>query len=63
MRRIRFAVASLPFLLVLSGLSGCSESTKVESPEVSPEAKKADLDAQKGMMEFMKTKGQSKAKK
>jgi hypothetical protein len=62
MRRTQHASAvfTLLFALLGLGLGGCGESQKVDKIQVSPEAKQADEGAQKGMREFMESKGKTK---
>jgi hypothetical protein len=60
MRRLLLASA---VLILPSAWLGCGEDKKTDTIQTSPEAKKADEGAQKGMQDFMKTKGQSRPNK
>jgi hypothetical protein len=48
------------FIAMLGLSSGCDSGNTTSDAPLSEEAKKADSNIQGGMMEFMKTKGQSK---
>jgi hypothetical protein len=57
------AAALAPIALcTLAFVSGCGDDKSTSSVSASPEAKKADADVQKSMMEYMKTKGAQKKK-
>ena len=60
MRRLHLALSAFALTVSLSVVSGCDSGTKVEDIKISPEAKAADNSGQKGMEDFMKTKGAGK---
>ena len=62
MRRTQNAPAFLYLSLALLSLGGCSDDKPNDTIQTSPEAKKADEGAQKGMNDFMQTKGKAKTK-
>lgn len=62
MRVVSIFPAPAALLFALIGLGGCGDDKKGELIQVSPEAKKADDSAQKGMMEFMQSKKAAKGK-
>ncbi len=63
MRRSLVSIPLVAFSLSFVALGGCGDDSKVGTIQDSPEAKKADASAQKGMEDFMKSKKQTKSVK
>jgi hypothetical protein len=60
--RCLVTLVSAGFLAMLGLSSGCSSGNNTSDAPLSEEAKKADTNIQGGMMEYMKTKSQTKTR-
>jgi hypothetical protein len=65
MRQMKLVLLGTFLVITVAGfcgtMTGCGDTAGTSDVTVTPEAKKADLNLQEGMKDFMKSKGQTKA--